>query len=1332
MNERTIFLAALDRDDPVQRSAFLDAACAGDAALRQRVEALLMSHGQAGHFVDKPAPQRVAEALALPGERPRNDRTDEGLSFPEQTSGYPPAAVAPAALPDGVGAVIGPYTLVELLGEGGMGAVFRAEQSEPVQRQVALKIIKPGLDSRHIFGRFEAERQALALMDHPNIARVFDAGTTPDRRPFFVMELVQGVPLTRYCDEHRLTPRQRLELFVSVCQAVQHAHQKGIIHRDLKPSNVLVAQYDGQPVPKVIDFGIAKATEAHQLERTTFTEVGQIVGTLEYMSPEQAELNQLDIDTRSDIYSLGVLLYELLTGSTPLDRKRLKSAALLEMLRVIREEEPPKPSTRLSESRETLPAISAQRQTEPARLTKLVRGELDWIVMKALDKDRNRRYESAIGFAQDIQRYLADEPVLACPPSAVYRLRKFVRRHQAGVLTTAAVFLVALLAAGGAGWVWWDQAERLTETDRTVSVALARADQWAGQAEGGRAATSQVGKEVLAVWGQADAALAEAEAALQTGKGDELMRQRIADVRQRLAKGRRTTEQQQAQALRRETLLRDLDEARMKSATWGADGFDLAGGAAKYLAAFAAYGLEVKAGDTAELARRIRAEEKTVRDALIVALDDWASAALHARTEPSEAALRALAVAADDDPWRKRYRAAWADRDREALRNLSAEARRSSLPPASLILLAASLYNVGEYEEALTLLRWARGQHPADFWLHFDLGMALGRKSEASHSLIYPGEFTPVDLEEAIGCYRAALALRPHAAAAHTNLAFDLGAKGLRDEALAEFRKAVDLDPTIAKFHINLGKALKDMGQLDEAIAEHRKAIHLVKDNAAAHNDLGVALQANRLLDEAIAQYREAILLEKDWALAHYNLGTALQDKGELDEAIASFRKAIHFKKDLALAHTRLGTALRAKGQLDKAIDAFHEAIRINYDDPGPHNALGNALMAKGQPDAAIDEYRAAIRLKADSSEFVNGLGTALMAKDQPDAAIEAFTEAIRLKKDNAEAHYNLGNALRAKGLLGEAIARYREAIQLKEDFAEAHNNLGNALRATGRLDEAIAEYRAAIRHKEDLAVAHFNLGDALRATGQLDEAIAEYWNAIRFAPEYAEAHCNLAVALRRQGEFRRALEAARRGHELGMARGPAWRYPSAEWVQKYEHLAELEDKLPGILERKTTPTSPAECIELAEMCTVKRLHRAAARFYEEAFDAQPKLANNLGTLHRYKAACAAALAGCGQGKDADKLDDKERTRLRGQALDWLRSDLAAWGWLLEKEKEKLRPVVIKQMQHWLANNNFAGVRGPEALDRLPEKERQGWQNLWDDASRLLDRAQGKMPPEQK
>lgn len=414
LDEEKIFHIARGITSGELREDYLVQICAGDAALRERVDALLDAFEKEQSLLKSNVAVEATASFSGNGEA--------------------------------VGEHIGRYKLLQMIGEGGFGVVYLAEQSRPVRRKVAVKIIKPGMDTRAVVARFEAERQALALMDHPNIAKVFDGGSTDAGRPYFVMELVKGVPITDFCDENKFTLKQRLELFATVCQAIQHAHQKGIIHRDIKPSNVLVTLHDGVPVPKVIDFGISKAISQQLTEKTLFTAHGQMIGTPQYMSPEQAEMSGLDIDTRSDIYSLGILLYELLTGCTPLDPVKIRQTAYADLQRMIREDEPLQPSRRYSTMGKQSAAIATKRQTDPRKLGGLLRGELDLIVMKSLEKDRNRRYDSATEFADDVQRFLKGDSVQACPPSASYRFRKFARKNRSLLITGSVITTILLVS----------------------------------------------------------------------------------------------------------------------------------------------------------------------------------------------------------------------------------------------------------------------------------------------------------------------------------------------------------------------------------------------------------------------------------------------------------------------------------------------------------------------------------------------------------------------------------------------------------------------------------------------------------------------------------------------------------------------------------------------------------------------------------------------------------------------------------------------------------------------------------------------------------------------
>jgi tetratricopeptide (TPR) repeat protein/serine/threonine protein kinase len=1091
----SLFADALERPSPEERSAFLDAACGANVELRGRIEALLRAHEEAGGSLqDRPA------------------------------SGSP-AATIDQAIAERPGTVIGPHKLMEQIGEGGFGLVFVAEQHEPVRRKVALKILKPGMDTRQVVARFEAERQALAIMDHPNIAKVFDGGATVSGRPYFVMELVKGVPITEFCDQNHFTPRQRLELFVPVCQAVQHAHHKGIIHRDLKPSNVLVSRHDTTPIVKVIDFGVAKALGQELTEKTLFTGIAQMIGTPLYMSPEQAGMSDLDVDTRSDIYSLGVLLYELLTGTTPFDKARFKQAAYDEIRRIIREEEPPRPSTRLSELSSphapraesgtrsvptTLASVAAQRQTEPAKLTKLVRGELDWIVMKCLEKDRNRRYETANGLTMDLQRYLADEPVAAGPPSAGYRLRKFARRNRRGLIvaTILGVVLLAAVAAvaGTLGWAARERADRTARGTAHIEVILTEVDRLSSEQS----------------WPEALDTARRAEAVLAGGETDDTTRDRVARV---------VTDLEFIDRLQRIRLDR--------SKTVDGD-YDHAGAVVAYGRAFRAYGANIEALPAAAALAGFRTGSP-LATAVAAGLDDWADAlwaSAGTKAETREAAERVIAAARilDPDQPRNRLRALWgrwkAPESKEELRRLSAAA--ASWDPASVVLMGRALGQAGLREEMATLLRQAQQRYPGDFWINVYsvvVTSALGRYTDALRYAgvavgIRPNIAAAHDMLGAIFCdgirdypaaeaaFREAIRLQPDSSSTHYNLGNALREQGKKVEAAACFREAIRLKPDLARAHTNLGMLLMEQGKLNEAVARYREAIRHEPELVEPHTQLGNALRQQRKLVEAEACYREAIRVQPEYAIAHTLLGLSLIEQGKVAEAVACYREVVRLQPASAEAYKELGNALVEQRKWAEAAASFREAIGLKPDYGQAHYDLGCVLAEQGLTAEAIACYRAAIRLIPDHARAYTNLGSLLIQQGKRSEGVACYREAIRHDPNLAQAHNGLGNALNREGKKEEAVACYREAIRVGPKLAAAHNNLGATFLEQGNLVEAAACFREAIRLQPNDVAAHTNLGEALEGQGKPEEAAACYREAIRIDPRNANAHFALATVL--------------------------------------------------------------------------------------------------------------------------------------------------------------------------------------------------------------------------
>jgi tetratricopeptide (TPR) repeat protein len=926
-------------------------------------------------------------------------------------------------------------------------------------------------------------------MDHANIARVLDGGTTTGGRPYFVMDLVKGIPITRYCDEHHLTPRQRLELFIPVCQAIQHAHQKGIIHRDIKPSNVLVALYDGKPVPKVIDFGVAKAAGQSLTDKTLVTGFGNIVGTLEYMSPEQAEINQLDIDTRSDIYSLGVLLYELLAGSPPFSRKELEKAGMLEMLRVIREQEPTRPSTKLSTA-EGLPTLAANRGMEPARLTKLVRGELDWIVMKALEKDRSRRYETANGFAMDVQRYLADEPVLACPPSAWYRFRKLARRNKRALAVVGlTLFFIALLGGAG-GWMARDRAAREQRLTGQVELILDEVDRLEREQK----------------WPEALAANERAEVALAGGEAGDAIRQRVAEARRAL-----------------EFVARLHWIRQERGAASGGGKVNNRRAVEAYAQAFREYGVDVEKLPVETAVARLQANP-SLAVPLAAALDDWAIARSHlGEGKPSWRPLVAASRRVDPDPLRDRLRGLWGERVspqlQAELRKLAESIEVKTQSPGTLVALAGTLRMFHSSDLAVRILRDGQYAYPRDFWLSQELGFQLHQDNDPVGAARY---------------YSVAVSIRPDSASAHNNLGLALADHKKLNEAIAEYGRAIQLDHKHTSAWSNRGNAYHGLKQYDKALADYSKAIELKADFAEAWSNRGSAYRDLKQYDRALADCSKAIELDPKDAAGWTNRGATYAALRQHDKALADCSKAIEVDPTFAVAWNDRGLVYHDLRQYDKALADYSKAIELKADYAKAWSNRGNAYRDLKQYDKALADCSKAIELDPKLAVAWNDRGLAYHDLRQYDKALADYSKAIDLDPKWAPAWSHRGAAHAELRQYDKAVADYSMAIELDPRFMHAWANRGIVYcDRLGQPEKAVADFSKAIELEPKSATLWSNRGNAHRKLRQYKQASADHSKAIELDPKLAIAWEGRALDYYLSGQYEKAVADCSRLLEL-------------------------------------------------------------------------------------------------------------------------------------------------------------------------------------------------------
>jgi serine/threonine protein kinase/tetratricopeptide (TPR) repeat protein len=1063
---KEIFLAAIEDHEPEQWPAFLEHACAGDDLLRAKVEKLLRARSEMGSFHEVPRSNLVATIDDPITERP--------------------------------GTLIGPYKLLEQIGEGGFGVVFMAEQQEPIRRMVALKVLKPGMDTRQVIARFEAERQALALMDHLNIAKMLDAGQTSSGRPYFVMDLVKGLPITEFCDQNRLTTNERLVLFVSVCRAVQHAHQKGIIHRDIKPSNVPVTLHDGASVPKIIDFGIAKALGRKLTDKTMYTGFAQLVGTPLYMSPEQAELSGLDIDTRTDIYSLGVLLYELLTGTTPFDKERFNEVGYDELRRIIREEEPPKPSARISTMGQASTTISSQRKSDPKRLSQLVRGELDWIVMKALEKDRNRRYETAGAFAADVQHYLDDEPVQACPPSAGYRFRKFARRKKMALAMAACVFLALAGIAGSVGWAARDRAASKEAGSRQAQEALT-------------AARAFFGENRL-----------------------ELARQNLAEARALLgahhvAPGSLAGEIEtlEAELVRFEQFFALIDQAHQAEIPSLAE---IA--VADRSSAGTAAVRSSKPGHLREPGKAVPFLRKALAIYGALGQEDW-STALEQGTlgrqqveQIRRTAYEELLWLAEDILGRRE--------DHQSGQKLSPE---SAARRALAYLAKAETPHLPTYAFYRLRARCRRdlgeqGAAAADQ----ELARKTPRMMALDHYLLGRQAFYAGDRAGAISAFEVALRLEPTHYWSMLWLGYCLSAlaKGPEDfrAAALAFTGCIMHRPKNASAYFQRAYAYKQLKRYEEALADYSKAIELAPEYLQAWNDRGIVYSGFRQWEEAIADFSRAIELDPESARAWNNRGWAYANVGRWEKAIADYSKAINLDPKVALRWNNRGNAYANVGNWDKAIADYSKAIDLDPKHGEACNALAWLLAtcpnAKfREPGRAEELAKKAVELAPKQGNYWLTLSAAHYRARDWKATVEALNKSMELRKGGdsfewfflAMAHYRLGDKEKARHWYDRAILRMTADPRLCGLRAEAASLLGvpdhlpptsewrgwreraNTLAANRRWREAAEQYERLVGLFPGDPEIQWHLGDLYANYAQWDRAAVAYAKVFELHP---------------------------------------------------------------------------------------------------------------------------------------------------------------------------------------------------------------------------------------